>query len=322
MSLKIVKMKFSSPVHFGELGIGIEETEEMIHSDTLFSGLCHAWASLYGKTEIEEMLDAFKSKPPFLLSSCFLYQGETYFLPKPALQPPGFEEIRIREEHGKGIKKMNYLPAQVFKKWIRQEEITYETLKEDYPDYADGFEQIILPRVALDRATSNSSIYHFGLVKFNKNDGLYCLLKLFKKDYEQRLDSAFRLLGELGLGGERSSGYGQFEVSFPEVPDDLKEISQSEGDRYCLLSLFHPEDGVELKDASYGLIERKGWILSPYSKKQYKRKTVTMFSEGSVFLEPVKGHLVDVTPDIWKKEMVHPIYRYGFGFTVGVKGGR
>lgn len=321
MCFKIARMKFSSPVHFGELGIGIEETEEIIHSDTLFSSLCHAWASLYGKKDLEEMLDVFKNEPPFLLSSCFLYQNQTYFLPKPAVQPPGFEEARIREEYGKSIKKMNYLPAQVFKKWVKQEEITYETLKENYPDYADGFERDIIPRVALDRATSNSSIYHFGLVKFNKDAGLYCLIKVFKKDYEQKLESAFRLLGELGLGGERSSGYGRFEVSFPEVPDDLKGISQFEGDKYCLLSLFHPENGLDLKDASYGLIERRGWILSPYLKKQYKRKTVTMFSEGSVFSEPVKGHLVDVTPDIWDKEGIHPIYRYGFGFTVGVKGG-
>ncbi|MFB8790763.1 MAG: hypothetical protein U7123_18385 [Potamolinea sp.] len=44
---KLVRLNFGrSSAHFGEVGIGIEETSERVRSDTLFSAWISAYASL------------------------------------------------------------------------------------------------------------------------------------------------------------------------------------------------------------------------------------------------------------------------------------
>lgn len=132
------------------------------------------------------------------------------------------------------------------------------------------------------------------------------------------------LLGELGLGGERSSGLGKFKLTWEDADDEWNRLLLFEGNGCLCVSLFHPEDLDIIADtvngASYALLERRGWFLSPFSRKQYKRKTVTMFAEGSVFAKKIAGHLVPVAPEIWIKEgNPHPIYRYGYAFTIPVK---
>ncbi|WP_169702800.1 hypothetical protein [Candidatus Kuenenia stuttgartiensis] len=59
-------------------------------------------------------------------------------------------------------------------------------------------------------------------------------------------------------------------------------------------------------------------MSTPFSKAQYKRKTVSMFSEGSVFKQTIQGNLVSVTPEILEKKDFHPVYRNGLAFTVPI----
>ncbi len=60
---KLVRLKFGRcPVHFGSLGIGMEEASERILSDTLFS----AWVSAYARLvddprTIARLLDQFNT---------------------------------------------------------------------------------------------------------------------------------------------------------------------------------------------------------------------------------------------------------------------
>lgn len=321
MSLKIARFHFNTPVHFGEAGIGIESTEEIVHSDTLFSALCHSWAVLYGKADLDDLLISFERKSPFLISSCFVYNNNTYFLPKPHTPPPGFENVDIREKHGKDIKGLNYLPREIFGLWARREKINYETIKENY---GSSYRFFLVPRVAIDRANSSSQIYYCGTIKFQEGCGLFCLIKLNDISYEQKVKMSLSLLGELGLGGERSSGLGKFKLIWEDADSGWDRLLLFKGDSYLCLSLFHPENLETIENlvngASYALLERRGWFLSPFSTKQYKRKTVTMFAEGSVFTKEITGHLVPVAPEIWIKEgNPHPIYRYGYAFTIPVK---
>jgi len=55
----IVRMKFISPVRFGAdcSGIGIENAQPFVHSDTLFSALCNVWAKYHilSSDEIESL---------------------------------------------------------------------------------------------------------------------------------------------------------------------------------------------------------------------------------------------------------------------------
>jgi len=325
--LRIAKLSFKGLVHFGQTGIGIEEVEEVIHSDTLFSAFCHSWAKLYGKAKLDELLTLFLNQtPPFFLSSCFIYNGDTYFLPKPHTFPPGFETPELREEYGKVVKKMAYLPREIFELWIKREKIDYKSLVKDFPEYSSSYVFHLIPRVSIGRIGATSQIYHCGAVVFRKGCGLFFIVKFNDPSYSDKVEKTFSHLGELGLGGERSQGFGRFELLWEDCNKKWYELFNHRGDSFLCISLFHPNkeefDEKLIEEASYTLLERKGWFQSPFSRKQYKRKSVTMFAEGSVFGKRIKGHLVDVTSEIWKKEKnYHPIYRYGFALTLKVNRG-
>ncbi|MBI2848719.1 MAG: type III-A CRISPR-associated RAMP protein Csm4 [Chloroflexi bacterium] len=316
MSFYLAKLHFKGRVRLGEPGIGVENCQEVARSDTLFSGLCHAWATLFG--DLDDLVQRFSqgSEPPFLLSSAFVYHGPCYFLPKPAIRPPGFEEEKTRVQYGKTVKETSYLPLPLFSRWIAGEAIAYEALQGgEYPSYSGSFSRFVTPRVALDRATSNSQIYHFGQVRFGEDCGLYFIVQVNDEDLQGKLERAIAFLGELGLGGEKSSGYGAFELEgerLQHVDAEWSFLQREQGSRYINLSLFHPrEEEIPriTEESSYQLVERGGWIQSPVVFRQLKRKAVTMLTEGSALPERFQGHLVDVTPAAW--DGPHPIYRYG-----------
>ena len=317
--LYLIRLKFLSPVHFGEVGIGIEHTEETVHSDSLFSALCHAWGVLYGKRDLDDLLGTFDGTPPFLLSSGFLYREDTFFLPKPLSMPPGFDDLCVREKFGKKMKKTCYLPLKIFQQWVQGAPIDYDDLGEEIR-YEEGFGVFLVPRVALDRVYATSELFQCGLVSFREGCGIYVLLKAEDEGMVSKIRHALSLLGEMGLGGERTYGYGRFEAEVHPAGERWERLFEPRGDRSVLLSLYHPDVPVSeiLEGASYDLQERRGWIHSPFSKKQFKRKTVTMFKEGSIFKGMLRGHLVDVTPSIWDRARLHPVFRYGFALTAPI----
>ncbi len=192
-------------------------------------------------------------------------------------------------------------------------------------DYPKSFKIAQLPKISVDRITRATNLYHTGFVQFEweKNpSGLYFILQIPSDNQEQvnranQLKAALHLLGEEGLGGERSSGAGRFELEwldFSELPKKWQEVVNfQDGKYYTLLSLFwdFPIDHSFLEKASYDIQERGGWI----NENQVRRKMVRMFSEGSVFSTPPKGQLVDVTPRSFRK---HRIYRSGISLSLPI----
>ena len=55
MSAWCVRLFFTDRVHFGKLGVGLESVEEILHADSLYSALCHAWSARFGATAIVSM---------------------------------------------------------------------------------------------------------------------------------------------------------------------------------------------------------------------------------------------------------------------------
>lgn len=322
MSLWCARLSFLDRVHFGSLGVGLESTEETLHSDSLYSALCHAWSALFGTDDLTGLISRFQKDPPFLFSSAFPYLRATFFLPKPMTRLPGFEDEKIRQEYGKDLRKAEYLPRELFAAWIRGEPFSPEQLKAVKDLLRQVFYKDLVPRVALGRENAVSEIFHVGLLRFAPEAGLYFLIRLHEEDLLPRLRVALNLLGEMGLGGERTYGLGRFSVELEQAGADWAFAEEGEGPRYLTLSLFSaPEKDLELVDetSSYGLIERKGWIHSPHTYRQLKRKTVVMFTEGSVFSHPLSGQVIDVTPSAWDRAASHPIYRFALPFFVSVR---
>jgi len=347
ISLKPKKGAF----HIGDDLKGLERVKEYIHSDTLFSGLIQSFARLYGKKFVDDLINKFSTdNPPFVLSSGFLNSpNEGYFFPKPKF-PISILKAKVSgaaheksEKILKKYKETRFLPDLQLKRLLEDlsaDRIEIETLENainEADKYSLLFYTVTRPSSSIDRVSSNSELFFRGET-FLKD---YVTISVFCKcneSYVEEIKQAFECLGDFGIGGERTYGLGQFSIefydSFQERDFIFKGISTLEENEALnnfayLLSLYYPADDDELnkiKDNSfYSLIERKGWFDSPYSHSQLKRKSIMMFEEGSIIgLGSIKGCLVDVSPDYWKKSSIsteykHKILRNGLAFFVPFK---
>lgn len=357
---RLVRLNFGrSPVHFGETGIGLEETSERVRSDTLFSAWISAYARLIEHPQIGDFLEKFPiskrenagKESPFSVSSTFIYREKsgkyTYYLPRlvelPNHYPAGKDDLPF----AKTFKKLKYLPLSIWKAWYQTDGFTEsdraqliaktEETKNDYKglrldaagtfDYDQLFQKQVAPKVAIDRVTSVTNFYHTGFMQFrweeSDRSGLYFLLRMPTADteLEARLEACLRFLGEEGIGGERSSGAGRFEVEYwGDLPSEWNEVIQFQrGNHYSLISLFWDEtidkDWLDESDR-YIIQERGGWIASSFSGRQLRRQMVRMFAEGSVFSKKPNGQLADVTPSGFTK---HSVYRSGIAVSLPVK---
>jgi len=79
--------------HFGERGVGVEETAELLHSDTLFSAIVSAWRMLGGGDLDLPLIKPFieGQPPPFRISSALPFAGPITLFPRPVL-PLGVEK--------------------------------------------------------------------------------------------------------------------------------------------------------------------------------------------------------------------------------------
>jgi len=340
---RLIKLNFGrSPAHFGERGIGIEETSERVRSDTLFSAWVTAYARLFPQ-KVEDLLKQFpvdkpversQQQPAFYLSSTFIYReqgnGIVYYLPRPKAFPAKYP-LGKDLDFAKDYKKLNYLPLETWCKWYQREEgFSEEDLQtKAIASYKDAFKIERFPKVAIDRTTRATNFYHTGFVQFQwetNPSGLYFLLHFPEANsaLEHNLQAALHFLGEEGMGGERSSGAGRFEVAWENLSDEWQKVVEFPGtDQHSLISMFWDSslDTKLLEKASYELLERGGWITSPSSGRQSRRKSVQMFAEGSVFSGIPQGKLADVTPDGFDnpRQGGHKIYRSGIALSLPVK---
>ncbi|MBW4652558.1 MAG: type III-A CRISPR-associated RAMP protein Csm4 [Kaiparowitsia implicata GSE-PSE-MK54-09C] len=363
---RLVRLNFGrSPVHFGETGIGLENTTERVRSDTLFSAWISAYARIFGADGVELLLAQFTAnpaQPPFRVSSTFVYRCPKnpkeviYYLPKLLGRPAGYPSDDL--SFAKTYKKLQYLPLKVWQRWYQgsgfstEDAVNLETHTKD-PDtestlsraggfaYEEAFKGYTLPKIAVDRIHHATNFFHTGLIQFAWESaaiadeatwdnagvqnlaGLYFLLELptDAPELEADLQQALAVLGEEGMGGERSSGAGRFSVqAWESLPADWQAVVNfAQGNHHSLVSLFWQLgiDQTQLgSGACYAIHERGGWIASPLSGRQLRRQKLQMFAEGSVFAHKPIGQLADVTPSGFTR---HAIYRSGLAVSLPVK---
>ena len=353
---KLVRLNFGrNKVHFGRLGIGIEETNERLCSDSLFSALITAYARLFSAQEVSNLLEQFQTpnNPPFRISSTFVYQqleDKTIdYLPKPLRVPCNYPNQDL--QFAKTYKKLKHLPVDIWHTWYQKNGFISSGNDSDSSEliqqaeskssgklrqagmfsYSNSFKTALLPKISIDRITAATNLYHTGFVQFNcqekRKSGLYFLIQFPQAN--EKLESDFKavlhLLAETGLGGERSSGAGQFQfewLNFSQLSKTWQKVLNSpELTHHTLISLFWDSSITEdfLKDAAYEIQECGGWI----AQSNIRRKKVRMFAEGSVFAQKPQGELVDVTPaeliDNAGKPKFHPIYRSGISLALPIK---
>ncbi len=286
------------------------------------------------------------------------------FFPRPIEPPPGMPDV---PEERKTVRRIAWVSESIFRAWMAGDEnaLRREWIKKiviggqrmEYPNLVQGRrvwlttderEKVAgwrdeetdairlwaigdVPRVTVDRRASTSTVYQAGRVWFQPGGGLWLLVR-WREDWRDRGEVALQVLGDEGIGGERSAGHGLFR---PLGPHTLAPLPHPKpGERFLTLSLYYPTE-TELEDVladdavSYRFQMRRGWMASPDRVESptgevlrgsaLRRKAVRMFAEGSILRWPggkkILGALADATPEAFT---AHRVYRYGLAFPVGL----
>ena len=314
-------LNFRSPLHLGRRGVGLEETEISIPADTLFSAICQTWRTFYGEEHLTDFLAQYETGEPFLLTSAFPFAGNTRFFPKPLI------DLKVNaDDERKKLKKVRFLSERRFRQIVNDEEIVFDPddlindgllwIHDDDKCSRTVWTTDKRPRVTLDRQSSSSEIWHLGGVKFHENCGLWFAAKFDAEETQTQIETILRVLGDTGIGGERSAGYGIFDLH----SEPTESESERETDRFVTLSPICPRDADELNrliqgDVGYTLEECSGWIGSAEGNG-LRRQQVWMFAEGSVLAGNGAriGRLVDLKPDACP----HPVWRYAYAWPIKI----
>nr|WP_320012212.1 type III-A CRISPR-associated RAMP protein Csm4 [uncultured Desulfobulbus sp.] len=325
---------FYQPVHFGLEGIGQENIEQTVRSDTLWGAIIQKWILLYADDPSELCRNM-----PFTLSSCFpLVSGQRYFpVPLGALDRlmdlAAMGKIAAGRITVKDIKKIRYIAesllADILDGQPIEDKISADNvlprIKEgqQQPDEKDIFtRQEQRPRLRTNQLAGGVDAEGFFYCTdqfFARESGLFFLAEFTERQTQHKFEAALRLLGDSGLGADRSVGRGCFtfsreSVHFPQTKNRGRQL---------LLSLYHPlpeevNRGVMAKGASaYSLIRRYGHGGSTLVSR-FRRADCWMLSEGSILPFAPVGH----SPVVLKADaqIPHDIYRNGRAFCLAMGG--
>lgn len=320
------KLKFNAPLHLGTDSEGQESIETVLHSDTIYNAIIMNWSLLFSENPEDLSL-----KPKFKISSAFPFIGNTLYFPLPV---GAFDSIMKEETRDiKKWKRIDYIPESLLKVYLKRnskdfsekdaqffEEHLKKTGKGHFTDknklyYGSKTER---PRVSIDRLTGTDregEFFYSSDFYFKNDSGLFFLVNFEDEADKAKFDSALTLLGDNGIGGDRSVGKGCFTFQVEKKDFTLA----SEKDDALLLSLYYPslteiEKGL-LDNSLYTLIERSGHAGS-YQVASLRKDKLRMLGEGSLLSKGFRsgGAAVKVIDMEKSENAVHNVFRNGLGF--------
>lgn len=338
-----------SGFHLGREGLEQETSSDSFASDSLFSAIVSVIAELYGADAVQQFVTDVREQGALRLSSAFPMIGDIPLFPLPRLRI-NLTETDKTLNIGKTLKKIRYVSASVLLRLLERSEMndwlpskgsankglllnggSVWIAKTDEPKLPQleslyGEPQYwnvgTVPRVTLDRVSSASTVYQVGRTVFAEGCGLWFMADIVPQ-YADLLEEIVAHLGDVGIGGERSAGYGKFDASTFDAP---KLPTVENAPLGMLLSRYHPqtpelEGGVLGEGAAYDLVDIGGWLGSVGYAAQ-RRQRVRMLEAGSVISlhggVPL-GQIPDVRPQYPSAKFPHPIYRSGIGLLIGCR---
>lgn len=265
--ITLYHVKFLSPFHVGNRIGSIDYTDSTIHSDTLASAIIDSAYTLY--EDVESLVEQLRVSSVFY---CYKKGGEfIYTLPSPFVMPKLKESTDISEL--KKYKKRPFVTTEELDSWLNGS-LTSDSLLEEL----SLFTTEARISAVIDRQTGAASPYTRAAVHINPHVLGYFLAECYDQDVS-KLDTALNLLAHRGLGGDRSSGFGQ--ITFEKQSIIPKLFKNKTGNRYYSLSLYNPSeteiDKVSAK-CSYKLEKRSYCFKEGVLTRRY-----TFFREGSLF---------------------------------------
>jgi CRISPR type III-A-associated RAMP protein Csm4 len=336
----LIRLRPITPWRIGPDHGALEYSECVLHSDALYSALCLAFEQLGW---LEEWLTATAdpySAPAVRFSSCFPWQRGMLFAPPPeGLWPPAETSGVAAKIRWKGAK---LLPTTLIAALLRGEALDEKAWTVDahtgclipsggrFP--TGPFRVMRRAAAAVDRVTEGNVLpWAASCLQFAPASGLWCSAVFANQTayavWSPKIESAFKLLADSGLGGLRSRGFGRSRTpdfqpgSLPGLLGlAMEESSPVERDdaparRWWMLSLFSPAaaDNVEWSAGSYTLVERSGRSASRAIAGQLK-KSSRLVREGSLVV--AKGGLVGTVRDVAPDGAPHPVWRSGYAVAI------
>ena len=312
--------------------------ESVLHSDALYSAVTAAMARLGLLEEWLAAVFATTDGPAVRFSSCYPFQRELLFvLPPQSLWPPA-PSLKVR---WKGAR---FVPVSVVEDLLAGRALNEESWKVDGPSRclapaewgAGPFETAVRSGAAVDRLSGGVAPYRTACLEFRSGAGMWALAAFADEEKQARWEgpvkAAMRLLGDTGLGGRRSCGWGRssevqvVDGALPALvlrPEPIQEPNPEEEPKaapesaYWLLSLFSPREAedVDWRRGNYSILTRGGRVDGDFSNGALKTQS-RMVAEGSVLFAgvPPSGAALDVAPEGGP----HPVYRAGFALAVPI----
>lgn len=330
--LKPLHLTFPHGLHVGRGVQHLAQTYAHVPSDTLFAALLDV-SRMMG-IDLGKLITPDGSRAPaFRITSAFPLAGEVRFYPMPLDLDVVFSPAQTHEfGAGKSIKKVRYFSEKLVEQWLETGCLDGEIKKDRNGEWVcktsiqngalwltqeekKGLPETVwametLPHVTVDRITSAPNMFQSERAVFTTECGLW-----FGAIGDMTLlPKLLNTLGESGLGGERSSGYGMF--TFKE--DAKKDFQDSPGGMSTyLLSRYYPNDSeigsLKMDGSAYRLDAVGGWLRTPDGAAQ-RRKRVWMLCEGSLIHGTPQGMAPDVRPNYQNPngDVPHPVFRPGF----------
>lgn len=327
--------------HFGQRGLGLEESGLTLPSDSLFAALTARLADSFSD-ELAVWNEAIQNgKPLVVFGSALPCLGKVRFFPRP---------LRLhradQKQAGKAIKRLRFVSEKLFGAliggaslasleanalklqgglaWMDRDEVAALPGGAGLPEERRFWAIAQRPRVTIDRVRNSSNLFHVGEVTFAPGCGLWFPMLWQTQDEAQQqiVQEALLELVEGGLGGERSVGLGQARLL--ELPTlELPEVGPG---GWMTLGRYLPQademPALQDERSVYTLQTVGGWLLSPQAKSQ-RRRTVQMLAEGACLAgplpRPIPGQVADVRPNYAGMTAVeHPVWRCGLALPVGL----
>jgi CRISPR-associated protein Csm4 len=356
-------LSFPHGLHVGRGVESLDETLSYVPSDTLFAALLDIW-NILGR-DVKNLLADENAEPAFRVTSAFPFAGQVRFYPMPVdLRAVFSQSVLENEGAGKTIKKIRYLSEGLLQKalkngkldeylfekenkkpakglgiqsgalWLTDEEIQAlpKAIRERKDKKGNRSPRALwvqkvwamqtISRVTLDRISSAPNLFQAARTVYTDECGLW----FGATGQLEKLAAILPVLGENGLGGERTAGYGAF--SYEESKHFPGFSSPQPNERAYLLSRYHPRKEevalLQVDSAAYRLETVRGWLRTPDKAAVQRRKPIWMVTEGSLLIGNPQGDAPNVKPEYEApngEKISHPIYRPGFVVALGWMGG-
>lgn len=304
MKTFIAKVKFNTGIHIGETSTLLTKVDNLVHSDTLFSAIINIYSLIFGLEKTNKLLEKIINENYLKISSMFYFHKDILLIPKPFGININTENI----QDYKKIKKTKFIPIDLIYK--SNLNLTTQELDKIYHINKSLYFEDERPRVSIDRIRNTSNIYYISYYYLPSDVGMWFFIQVHP-EIQNEIFTAIRILGDEGIGGEKTYGFGMFQVSFQEY-----SIPSFDNQSFYLnLSLTNPLEEELESILYYSIKTRKGYMYSPYVSG-VTQPEVNVIEEGSVFKKELRGRILDVTPKNFNK---HKIYKYFRSFCIPIK---